>query len=58
MKAYMLNYKPIVIHDPPEHKLRHLCFTLVERPWFDMFIIGCIVLNSIALALNWYGEDP
>jgi hypothetical protein len=54
----MLNYKPIVQYEAPENPIRAFCFVLVEKPGFDLFIIVCIILNSICLGLQWYSEDP
>jgi hypothetical protein len=53
----MLNNAPLVKHEPPENHLRLLCFRLAERTAFEVFILTCIILNSIILALKWYGQD-
>lgn len=40
--------------------IREFIIKIVTNPWFDRFIILCIILNSIVLALddpynpNWY----
>jgi voltage-dependent calcium channel L type alpha-1D len=27
-----------------------------ENSWFDYFILACIILNTILMAINWYGS--
>lgn len=31
-----------------------LCFKIIDNKYFEFFILGCIILNTIALGLNWY----
>jgi hypothetical protein len=35
---------------------RNFCITIAMNPWFDAIILGCIIVNTIILALKWYGE--
>jgi hypothetical protein len=32
----------------------NLCSKILENKYFEIFIIGCIIVNTIFLALNWY----
>ena len=58
IQVYMLNqtlkYKPHI----PDQPFRKICYTLVENPKFDIFIMTCIILNSALLAMNYYGISP
>jgi hypothetical protein len=36
--------------------VRDSCLKVVLHPAFDHFIIGCIITNTVALALKWYDE--
>ena len=42
-----------------EHRIgcvRQFCLIVAEHWLFDTFILGCIIVNTIILALKWYGE--
>ena len=42
----------------PEYNcLRKLCIQIVGNKYFDGFIMVCILLNTIVLAMSWYGES-
>ena len=36
----------------------NLCQQWVLNPRFDQIIMACIILNTICLAMTWYGEPP
>lgn len=38
----------------PEDPTRRLCFDLVEKSSFDAFIMGCIIVNTIFMAMEYY----
>jgi hypothetical protein len=54
----------MLLHSQPKYKMqklkaewRHPFFYLAESKAFQYFIIGCIVLNSIMLSLQWYNQS-
>jgi hypothetical protein len=57
IQAFMLNSKPLVIRNPPKNWIRGWFFRIAENPNFDGFIMTCIILNSVALAMKWYSES-
>ena len=46
--------KPKLKHVHTGDELRDFCLDIVTHDFFDKFILGCIVLNAIVLASNWY----
>jgi len=44
--------KPLRRHKAPKHRIRLTCFRLVEHTYFEMFIMGCILLNTFTMALQ------
>ena len=34
--------------------MRDVCIDIVTHKWFDGFILGCIISNTIVLAVKWY----
>ena len=49
---------PLVKFSSTENKLKDLCHAVATYWLFDHLIFGCIVLNTVCLALTWYGEPP
>ena len=53
----MLKSSPIIVHDLPTNKFARICFYIVQNKYFDIFIFTIIILNTIVLAIGWYGES-
>jgi len=37
--------------------VRVACYHFVRRPWFDHFIMGCIIVNSLVMAMKYFGAN-
>lgn len=37
--------------------IRKICIQICTHPWFDFFIMGCIVGNTLVLCIMWYGQE-
>lgn len=48
--------KPWVKFQSTGSQLRDTCYRIIVWPIFDRLIFLCIVLNTVCLALTWYGE--
>ncbi|DAZ95903.1 TPA: hypothetical protein N0F65_012614 [Lagenidium giganteum] len=53
----MLNLKPVRKMKTPRSKIRRTCFRLAQSPTLESGIMGCIILNTIMMALTYFGED-
>jgi voltage-dependent calcium channel L type alpha-1D len=42
--------------DFPDRYFAQVLYIIAENKHFDSFIMVCIILNSFALAMKWYGE--
>lgn len=51
-----MNIEPKVILDRNHGKCREFFLQLVESRKFDIFILICIILNTVVLAINWYSQ--
>lgn len=40
-----------------KHYIRKRIYDLVEKPFFEYFILSCILLNTAVLSLTWYMQD-
>lgn len=49
----IIKMKPLKISDYKDNPF----FKIVDSKYFEFFIIGCIIANTLALALNWYGRS-
>ena len=50
-------YKPVSrIRPPSRHWLRVKCFRVVTSHEFELFILSCIVANSIVMAADHFGQ--
>jgi hypothetical protein len=38
--------------------IKDSCYTIAVNPYFDRFILLCIILNTGCLAYTWHGEPP
>merc|ERR1719336_584448 len=36
---------------------RYKCFELAQHEWFDIFIMGCILANTLSMAVEHYGQS-
>ena len=41
----------------PSSEWRHPFFFLAQSKWFNRFIYFCIVVNTVVLAIYWYGAS-
>jgi hypothetical protein len=51
-------HQPLVKFSSTGNKLKDMCHAVATYWLFDHVIFGCIVLNTVCLALTWYGEPP
>lgn len=52
----LLHSQPKIKMQKPKAEWRHPFFYLAESKAFQYFIMACIFLNSIMLALQWYNQ--
>ena len=52
----MLKFKPKPQIPPPTNPCRRSCFNIANSRKFDVFIMSCIVLNTIVMAMSFFGE--
>lgn len=53
----MLTLRPVRKLRAPQHKLRRQCFHLARNPTVEVVVMGCIVLNTVVMAMHFFGED-
>jgi hypothetical protein len=53
----MLNLKPLRKNKPPTYKFRRLCFEMAQSTSLEMIIMACILMNTLIMALNYFGEE-
>lgn len=53
----MRRLRPTKRPQPPPHRLGNLCFRLINFPWFDPAVMVCIVLNTVVLAMDYFGQS-
>lgn len=56
MRLLVLKSSPEPKRRPPESKLRLIFFKIEENLWYQRFILGSIILNTVVLALKWYQQ--
>jgi hypothetical protein len=55
MKMMLLNTKPVIKKIVnTSFKIRIVCFKIANSRAFEGVILGCIILNTIVLTLDWY----
>lgn len=37
----------------PHNRFKKLIYRLTNHPYFEIFIMGCILLNTIVFLINW-----
>ena len=47
---------PVKQTDASGSRIRNFCYKIAVSKRFDMFIFTCIILNTVCLALSWYGR--
>lgn len=52
----MQRLRPLRRKYPPGNLIGNACFRLAHRRWFDPFIMVCIVLNTIIMAMEYFGQ--
>jgi len=50
----VLQATPQRLHRKPTNPIRKMCFAVAESPYQEPFIMSCIVLNCIVLAMAWF----
>ncbi|CAN0138125.1 unnamed protein product [Ectocarpus sp. 12 AP-2014] len=53
----MRRLRPMKRRQPPPDRLGSLCFRLINFPWFDPAVMVCIVLNTVVLAMDYFGQS-
>lgn len=47
---------PVAVYRKTGNKIKDFCHATISNWLFDSIIMACILLNTICLALTWYGE--
>ena len=47
---------PVAVYRKTGNKIKDFCHATITHWLFDTIIMACILLNTICLALTWYGE--
>ena len=55
-KLVVIKCKPKLAYKIPSNKFRLKMFKLANHLYFDIFILICIGLNTLILALTWYDQ--
>ncbi len=53
----LIQSKPMIKMKEPNEEWRYPFFVTAEHKIFDKFILACVIINSIILAISWY-EQP
>ncbi|CBN75915.1 similar to sodium channel, voltage-gated, type IX, alpha isoform 5 [Ectocarpus siliculosus] len=53
----MRRLRPMKRPQPPPGRLGSSCFRLINLPWFDPAVMVCIVLNTVVLAMDYFGQS-
>jgi voltage-dependent calcium channel L type alpha-1D len=53
-----MNLEPRIVIDKHSSSCRALIYDIVTCPKFDLFILVCIILNTVVLGINWYSQPP
>lgn len=48
--------KPLKRVTLPGNPLGDACFRLANHPWFDPSVMVCIVLNTLVMAMQYFGQ--
>ena len=54
--VFIYNKKPNIIFLETGNKIKDMCYKIASYYLFDHFILTCILLNTLCLALKWYDE--
>ncbi|CAM9345432.1 unnamed protein product, partial [Laminaria digitata] len=49
--------RPLKRLKPPGHPLGDWCFRLAQQGWFDVAVMACIILNTIVMAMEYFGQS-
>lgn len=53
----MRRLRPLKLDKPPGNPIGDWCFCLAQRGWFDVVIMACIILNTIIMAMEYFGQS-
>jgi len=59
-QQFCLRIRPEVLLRRPERKVSALCYDFImpgSNPWFDMFIVATIIVNSASIATTSFGDS-
>ena len=56
MQRLLRSIKPSLRFEEPDNRLRLLCFRCVTHAWFDMGIMGCILVNTLTMTFEHYDQ--
>lgn len=56
-KLVMRRLKPTRRHQPPVDPVGAWCFRLVRKTWFDPAVMVLIVLNTVVMAMDYFGQS-
>ena len=52
----MNRLRPLKRLNPPGNPLGNWCFRLTQRKWFDLVVMSCIALNTVIMAMEFFGQ--
>ncbi|KAF4133455.1 Voltage-dependent L-type calcium channel domain-containing protein [Phytophthora infestans] len=53
----MLNLRPVRKLKTPRHTTRRALFRIALSPTLELLIIGCVLLNTVFMAMDYFGEE-
>lgn len=58
LQKMMVRFKPIRLPTPPKNAFRRALFSIGTSRPFEFFVLGCIILNIVALMVTHYNQGP
>lgn len=52
----MARLRPLKRLKPPRNRLGKWCFMLSRHKWFELVVMVCILLNTIVMAMQYFGQ--
>lgn len=52
----MTRLRPLKRAKPPKNRLGKWCYWLSRHKWFDLVVMACIVLNTVVMAMQYFGQ--
>ena len=53
----MRRLRPLKREKPPGDPVGDWCFHVANRGWFEVGVMACIILNTIVMAMEYFGQS-